>query len=171
MLALEGKISGKQFSIRNEKSSTNIRRKRQGFDGKKPNWNALWRNISRDITGQKQTRLRSEKQWKFWKLLFYLDFPSYFEATSPNCFNVFCKILLQWTNCCWRGNRGSETEISSCEIYSHGHAPGGLLHNRRKERVFLWKGIRKISFLTIPPHSQLIHNYDAEVYASIKASF
>ena len=74
---------------------------------------------------------------------FYLDFTSYFEATSPNCFNVFCKILLQSTNCCWRGNTGSGSEISSCAIYSHGHAPGSLLHNRRKVRVFLWKGIRK----------------------------
>ena len=30
--------------------------------------------------------------------------------------------------------------------------------------VFVWKSIRKKSFLTIPPHSQLIHNHDAEVY-------
>ena len=28
---------------------------------------------------------------------------------------------------------------------------------------------RNISFLTIPPHSQLIHNHDAEVYAPIAA--
>ena len=40
-----------------------------------------------------------------------------------------------------------------------------LLHKRRKVRVFVWKGIRKILFLNIPPHSQLIHNHDAEVYA------
>ena len=66
--------------------------KRQGFDGKKPNWNALWRNMSRDITGHKQSRLPSKT---LWKLLLYLHFHSYFKTTSPNCFNVFCKILLQ----------------------------------------------------------------------------
>ena len=42
-----------------------------------------------------------------------------------------------------------------------------LLHKRRKVRVFVWKGIWKISFLTIPPHSQLIHYHDTEVYAPI----
>ena len=40
----------------------------------------------------KQTRQRSETHWK---VFLYLDFRSYFEATSPNWFNVFCKILLQ----------------------------------------------------------------------------
>ena len=64
--------------------------KRQGFDDKKPNWSALWRNTWDDIL--KQIRLRSKTHWK---LLLYLDFRSYFEATSPNWFNVFCKILLQ----------------------------------------------------------------------------
>ena len=64
--------------------------KRQGFDDKKPNWNALCRNIWLAIL--KQIRLRSETHWK---LLLYLDFCSYFEATSPNWFNDFCKILLQ----------------------------------------------------------------------------
>ena len=73
-------------------SKLDFRRKRQGYDGKKPTWNALWRNISRDLTGHKQTRIRSETHWK---LLFYLDFRSYFEAASPNCFNVSGKILLQ----------------------------------------------------------------------------
>ena len=28
-------------------------------------------------------------------MLLYLDFRSYFEATGPNCFNVFWKVLLQ----------------------------------------------------------------------------
>ena len=46
-----------------------------------------------------------------------------------------------------------------------------LLHKRRKVRVFVGKGIRKISFLTIPPHAQLIHNCDAEVYAPIASCF
>ena len=33
-------------------------------------------------------RLQSETHWN-------LDFRSYFEAASPNCFTVFCKILFQ----------------------------------------------------------------------------
>ena len=37
-----------------------------------------------------------------------------------------------------------------------------------KKGYFYGRVSRKISFLTIPPHSQLIHNYDAEVYAPIK---
>ena len=40
-----------------------------------------------------------------------------------------------------------------------------LLHKRRKVRVFVWKGIWKILFLNIPPHTRLIHNHDTEVYA------
>ena len=56
-----------------------------------------------------------------------------------------------------------------------GHAPSRLpvkklrrlLHKRRKVRVFVWKGILKISFLAIPSYSQLIHNHNAEVYAPI----
>ena len=48
--------------------------------------------MSRDITGHKQTRLPSKT---LWKLFLYLHFHSYFKTTSPNCFNVFCKILLQ----------------------------------------------------------------------------
>ena len=47
------------------------------------------------------------------------------------------------------------------ELQPRGHAPSRLsakklrrlLRKRRKARVFLWKDIRKISFLTIPPHS------------------
>ena len=42
---------------------------------------------------------------------------------------------------------------------------------RRKVRVFVWQGIRKLSFLTIRPHSQLIHNFYAEVYAPIASCF
>ena len=54
-----------------------------------------------------------------------------------------------------------------CAIYRHGHAPGRLVHNRRKERVFYGRISRKISFLTISPHSQLIHNRNALVYVSL----
>ena len=40
-----------------------------------------------------------------------------------------------------------------------------------KKGYFYGRVSRKISFLTITPHSQLIHNHDAEVYAPVKASF
>ena len=42
-----------------------------------------------------------------------------------------------------------------------------LLHKRRKVTVFVWKNIWKNIFLTIPLHSQLIHNHDAKVYTLI----
>ena len=71
-------------------SKLDSRGKRQGFDYKKPDCNSLWRIIWRDIL--KQIRLRNETHGK---LLLYLDFRSYFEATSPNWCHVFCKILLQ----------------------------------------------------------------------------
>ena len=49
------------------------------------------------------------------------------------------------------------TEIIIELSYTRGYAPlRRLLHKRRKVRVFVWKGIRKISFLTIPLPSQLI---------------
>ena len=86
-----GQLTGKLITLDFPRCKTNskldLRGKRQGFYGKKPNWNALWRNISREITGHTQTRLRSETHWK---LLLYLDFRSYFEASSPNC---FCSIF------------------------------------------------------------------------------
>ena len=89
-----GNLTGKLINLGFPRFITNSkldsRRKRQGFDNKKPNWNALWRIMWRDIL--KQTRLRSETHWK---LLLYLDFRSNFESTSPIWFNVFCKILLQ----------------------------------------------------------------------------
>ena len=48
-----GNITGKLINLGFPRWKTNskldFRGKRQGFDGKKPNWNALWRNISRDI--------------------------------------------------------------------------------------------------------------------------
>ena len=77
------------------------------------------------------TRLRSETHWK---LLLYLDFHSYFEATSPNCFNVFCKILLQSifpariiNN---NNNKSKNSKISrnSCEVTS-GHPNATLKHS------------------------------------------
>ena len=40
-----------------------------------------------------------------------------------------------------------------------------------KKGYFYGRVSGKIPFLTIPPHSQLIHNHDAEVCAPIKASF
>ena len=90
-----GNLTGKLINLGFPRCITNSkrdsRRKRQGFHDKKPNWNAFWRNIWRD-RHIKATRLRSETHRK---LLLYLDFRSYFEATSPNWFNVFCKILLQ----------------------------------------------------------------------------
>ena len=60
-----------------------------------------------------------------------------------------------------------------------GHAPirlpvkklRRLLHKRRKVKVFGWKGIRKMSFLTIPPRSQLIHNHYAEVYTPVASLY
>ena len=46
-----------------------------------------------------------------------------------------------------------------------------LLPKMRNVSVLASKGIwEKKSFLNIPPHSQLIHHYDAEVYAP-KASY
>ena len=83
---LTGKLINLGFPQLKTNSKPDFRGKRQGFDGKKPNWNALWRNMSHDITGHKQTRLRSQTHSK---LLLYLNFRSYFEAASPNCFNVF----------------------------------------------------------------------------------
>ena len=67
-------------------SKVAFREKGQGFDNKKPNWNALWRKIE----WPKQTRGETH-----WQLHFYLNFRSYFEAAGPYCFNVFWKILLQ----------------------------------------------------------------------------
>ena len=87
---LTGKLINLSFPRCIANSKPDSGGKRQGFDDKKPNWNALWRNIWLAIL--KQIRLRSETHWK---LLLYLDFCSYFEATSPNWFNDFCKILLQ----------------------------------------------------------------------------
>ena len=72
-------------------SKPDLRGKRQGFDGKKPNWNALWRNISRDIAGP----ANSSAKWGALKIALVSQFCSYFEAASPNCFDVFCKMLLQ----------------------------------------------------------------------------
>ena len=46
-----------------------------------------------------------------------------------------------------------------------------LLHKRRKVRVFVWKGIGKISFLTIPLPLQLIQNHDTEVYDRIASCY
>ena len=88
---LTGKLINLGFPLCITNSKRDSTRKRQGFHDKKPNWNAFWRNIWRD-RHFKATRLRSETHPK---LLLYLDFRSYFEATSPNWFNVFCKILLQ----------------------------------------------------------------------------
>ena len=89
-----GNLTGKLINLGFPRCITNSeldsRGKRQGLDNKQPNWNALWKNVWRDIL--KQTGLRSETHWK---LLLYLDFRSYFEATIPNLFNVFCKILSQ----------------------------------------------------------------------------
>ena len=48
--------------------------------------------LENHIARHTQTRLRSEMHWK---MPLYLDFRSYFEATGPNCFNVFWKVLLQ----------------------------------------------------------------------------
>ena len=70
-------------------SKLDFREKRQSFDGKK----AKVKYNEKHITRHKQTRMRSETHRK---LLFYLDFHSYFEAaTGPNYFIVFWKILLQ----------------------------------------------------------------------------
>ena len=88
---LTGKLINLGFPWCITNSKRDSRRKRHRFHDKKPNWNAFWRNIWRD-RHIKATRLRSERHWK---LLLYLDFRSYFEAASPNWFNVFCKILLQ----------------------------------------------------------------------------
>ena len=87
---LTGKLINLGFTCWKTNSKLDFRGKRQGFDGKKPNWNALWRNILRDIS--MQTSLWGETHWK---LLLFLHFRSYFEVTDPICFNVFCKILLQ----------------------------------------------------------------------------
>ena len=54
-------------------SKLDFRGKRQGFDSKKPNRNALWGNISRDI---KQTLLRSESR-----------------AENCSCISIFARIL------------------------------------------------------------------------------
>ena len=49
-------------------------------------------HFEKHIVWPKQTRLRSEMHWQ---LFFSLNFRLYFEAAGPDCFNVFCKILLQ----------------------------------------------------------------------------
>ena len=72
-------------------SKTDLRGKRQGFYRKKANWNALRRNILRDITGP----ANSSAKWGVLKIALVSQCCLYFEATSPNCFNVFCKMLLQ----------------------------------------------------------------------------
>ena len=77
------------------------------------------------------TRLRSETHWK---LLLYLHFHSYFEATSPNCFNVFCKILLQSifpariTNKNNNKSKNSKISRNNCEATS-GHPNATLKHS------------------------------------------
>ena len=46
---LNGKLINLGFPGCETKFQARFQGKRQGFDGKKPYWNALWRNISRDI--------------------------------------------------------------------------------------------------------------------------
>ena len=86
-----GNLSGELINLGFPRCETNskldFRGKRQGFDGKKPNWNALWRNISRDISKLVCEVRRTEN-------CSCISIFAPFEATSPNCFNVFCKVLL-----------------------------------------------------------------------------
>ena len=93
-------FNGREFNLQTNKfgfpryktnSKPDLRGKRQGFYGKKPNWNSLWRNILRDKTGS----ANSSAKWGALKIALVSQFCSYFEAASPNCFNVFCKMLLQ----------------------------------------------------------------------------
>ena len=147
-ISVTGKLTNLGFPRCETNSKLDFRGKRQAFDGKKPNWNALWRNISRDITGRKQTRLRSETNWK---LLLYLDFRSYFEAASPNCFKVFCKILLQsifLARIINKNKNHQRTRRYLQLIPKQGHPNAALKHSwasrilyfalRRSEKIPLW---------------------------------
>ena len=72
-----------EFQTRFQKKKTRFRLLKKAKLNK-----TLWRIISGDIH-----KLVCKVRCK--KMLLYLDFRSYFEATGPNCFNVFWKVLLQ----------------------------------------------------------------------------
>ena len=78
--------------------------------------------------------------------------------------------------------RSRHTQLFMTEILielGYSHAPSRLpvkklrhlLHKRGKVRYWYGRVSGKISFLTIPPHSQLIHNHDTEVYAPIASCY
>ena len=48
--------------------------------------------LEKHILRPKQTCLQSQT---YWQLFFSLNFRLYFEAAGPDCFNVFCKILVK----------------------------------------------------------------------------
>ena len=89
---LTGKLINLGFPRLKTNSKTDFREKRQGFISKKPNWNALWRNMSHDITGNKQTRLRSQTHWK---LLCISIFARTLKLLAQIASMFSCKIRLQ----------------------------------------------------------------------------
>ena len=53
----------------------------------------------------------------------------------------------------------------SCTEQTSGEEVETSVTQKEKSNGIFMEGHPEISFLTVPPHSQLIHNHDAEVYA------
>ena len=69
---------------------------KQGFDGKKPNWNAV-KTINKPVVLAEGRKIVCEVRRRQWQMFFSLDFRYYFfAATGLTCFIVLCKILLPW---------------------------------------------------------------------------
>ena len=104
--------------------------------------------LENHIARHTQTRLRSEMHWK---MLLYLDFRSYFEATGPNCFNVFWKVLLQSIflariiSC----RPKQAKNISQLERSRHIVARQSWIPNQKKERFMTEAKLQRCSLLTM----------------------
>ena len=104
--------------------------------------------LENHIARHTRTRLRSEMHWK---MLLYLDFRSYFEATGPNCFNVFWKVLLQSIFLAriisWRPKQAKK--ISQLERSRHSVARQSWIPNQKKERSMTEAKLQRCSLLTM----------------------
>ena len=92
--------------------------------------------LENHIARHAQTRLRSEMHWK---MLLFLDFRSYFEATGPDCFSVFWEVLLQSIFLAriisWRPKRAKKSV--SCSVV--GTSLLGNLGYQTKRKKDLWQ--------------------------------
>ena len=84
-------------------------------------------------------------------MLLYLDFRSYFEATGPNCFNVFWKVLLQSKISSQDHFLTAKTDkkISQLERSRHIVARQSWIPNQKKERFMTEAKLQRCSLLTM----------------------